>query len=262
MKNLRIVLVFNLLVIMLTTSSAWAGSQQEGEPQFAIEEIAKFTKKIERNMAEKGVRVFIIGRNGRPVEELPKGVEYTHVAFGVYSKVETQDGRIVPGYAYYNLYQSEKDGATSSLVTDYTIDFLVNIYEPKVGIVIPTPELQKRLLTFIGTAEYQSLHNPSYSVLSNPYNDIFQNCTEFTLDVINSSIYKTVDKDDLKLAAKDHFKAYDVHISPFKVLFGSMFVSGVTKSDHVGQIKTATYTTIAAYLESFNLAQEIITVEM
>jgi len=262
MKRLRIFIIFNVFVIMLSTSPAWAGSQQGGEPQIPIDDIATFTKKIERTMAEKGVRVFIIGRNGSPIEELPKGVEFTHVAFGVYSKVETQDGRVVPGYAYYNLYQSEENGATSSLVTDYTIDFLVNIYEPKVGIVIPTPELQKRLLSFIGTPEYQSLHNPNYSVLSNPYNDIFQNCTEFTLDVINSSIYQTVDKNQLKVAAKDHFKAYDVHISPFKVLFGSMFVSGVTKSDHDGQIKTATFTTIAKYLENFNLAQEVLTIDL
>lgn len=262
MKKLKIVIVFNLLVIMLTTSPAWAGSQQGGEPQFSIEEITKFTKKIEKTMAEKGVRVFIIGRNGRPVEELPRGVQYTHVGFGVYSKIQTGDGRLVPGYAIYNLYQNEENGAKSKLVMDFAVDFLTGIYEPKVGIVVPTPELQKRLLTLIGTPEYQSLHNPEYSVLSNPNNNIFQNCTEFVLDVVNSSVYQTVDKDELKLAAKDHFKPQDIHISPFKVLLGSMFVSGVTKSDHVGQIKTATYTTIATYLESFNLAQEVITVEM
>jgi len=247
---------------MLIAGPVWAGSQQGGEAQYPIEEIAKFTKKIEVAMAEKGARVFIIGRNGRPVEDLPGGVEYTHVGFGVYSKIQTGDGRIVPGYAIYNLYQNEENGAKSKLVMDYAVDFLAGIYEPKVGIVIPTPELQKRLLTFIGTAEYQSLHNPEYSVLSNPYNNTFQNCTEFVLDVVNSSIYQTVDKDELKLAAKDHFKPQDIHISPFKVLFGSMFVSGITKSDHVGQIKTATYTTIANYLESYNLAQEILEIEL
>jgi len=252
-----------LLIGMLATSlSVWAGSQQGGEAQFSIEQIALLAKKVEKTMADKGVRVFIIGRNGRPVEDLPAGVEYTHVSFGVYSKINTEDGRMIAGYAFYNLYQQQQNGAQSKLVTDYTLDFLAHIYEPRVGIIIPTPALQKRLLSFINTPAYYGLHNPNYSVMSNPYNAIYQNCTEYVLDVINASIYNTVDKAELKLTAKEHFKAQDIHISPFKIMLGSMFVSGVTKADHKGQIKTATYTTIADYLDSFNLTQEIMTIEM
>ena len=147
MQGRKYILVFNLVLSLLVTSSSWAGSQQGGEPQFSIEQIATLTKKVEKTMAAKGVRIFIIGRNGRPVEDLPRGVKYTHVAFGVYSKIKTDDGRIIPGYAFYNLYQDEENGAKSKLVTDYAIDFLAGIYEPKVGIVIPTAELQKRLLS-------------------------------------------------------------------------------------------------------------------
>lgn len=262
MKRFKFFVALSVLITMIAISPAWAGSQQDGDPQFSIEEIVVLTKKVEKTMAAKGVRVFIIGRNGRDPKELPQGVNYTHVAFGVYSKIQTQDGRIIPGYAYYNLYQSADNGAESKLVTDYTIDFLANVYEAKVGIVIPTPELQKRLLSFVGTSEYYAIHNSKYSVMSNPNNAIYQNCTEYVLDVINAAIYKTTNEDALKLAAKEHFIAQDIHISPFKILMGSMFVDGVTKSDHQGQIRTATFTTIAHYLESFNLAQEIITIEM
>lgn len=262
MEKLKFIVVFSVLIAMFTISPVWAGSQQGGEAQFSIEEIVVLTKKVEKTMANKGVHVFIIGRNGRDPKELPEGVNYTHVAFGVYSKVQTDDGRIIPGYAYYNLYQKDESGGESKLVTDYTIDFLANVYESKVGIVIPTPELQKRLLGFVGTAEYEALHNPQYSVMSNPDNASYQNCTEYVLDVLNASIYKTVDEGKLKKIAEEHFVAQDIHISPFTVLFGSMFVDGVTKSDHKGQIRTATFTTIADYLEYFNLAQEIMTIEM
>lgn len=262
MQGRNYIFVLNLIIGLLFTSPSWAGSQQGGESQFSLEEIAILTKKVEKTMAKKGARVFIIGRNGRPVEELPRGVEYTHVAFGVYSKIQTDDGRTIPGYAFYNLYQDETNGAKSKLVTDYAVDFLAGIYESRVGIVIPTPELQKRLLSFVGTDEYESLHNPEYSVMANPYNAKYQNCTEYVLDVLNASIYKTSDIKELKLSAKDYFKAHDIHVSPFKTLLGSMFVAGVRKDDHVGQIKTATYTTIANYLESFNLAQEVIEIEL
>ncbi len=262
MGKLKFVIAFSLLLVTMIISPAWADSQQGGEAQFSIEEIVVLTKKVEKTMAEKGVRVFIIGRNGRDPKVLPDGVIYTHVAFGVYSQAQTQDGRTILGYAYYNLYQSDENGAESKLVTDYTIDFLANVYEAKVGIVVPTPELQKRLLMFVGTSKYTALHNPSYSVMSNPNNSIYQNCTEYVLDVINASIYRTADESKLKKIAKEHFVAQDIHISPFKVFLGSMFVAGVSKSDHKGQIRTATFTTIAKYLESFNLAQEIITIEI
>ena len=89
MQGRKYILVFNLVLSLLVTSSSWAGSQQGGEPQFSIEQIATLTKKVEKTMAAKGVRIFIIGRNGRPVEDLPRGVKYTHVAFGVYSKIKT-----------------------------------------------------------------------------------------------------------------------------------------------------------------------------
>jgi hypothetical protein len=262
MKEFKFLLALSLVVAMFAISPVWAGSQQGGESQFSIEEIAGLTKKVEKTMANKGVHVFIIGLSGRPVEDLPNGVKYTHVAFGVYSKVKTADGRTIPGYAYYNLYQTQENGAESILVTDYTIDFLANIYESKVGIIIPTPELQKRLLRFVGTPAYYALHNPKYSVMSNPYDATYQNCTEYVLDVINASIYKTTDTDTLKLTANEHFVAQDIHISPFKVLLGSMFVSGISKTDHDGQIRTATFTTIAHYLDSFNLAQEIMTIKL
>ncbi|MFW5426313.1 MAG: DUF2145 domain-containing protein [Methylophagaceae bacterium] len=262
MKTFKLFIAFSVLIAMFAISPVWAGSQQGGEPQFSIEEIVVLTKKVEKTMAEKGVRVFIIARNGRDPKQLPGGVNYTHVAFGVYSKIQTDDGRIIPGYAYYNLYQKDENGGESKLVTDYTIDFLANVYEAKVGIVVPTAELQKRLLGFVGSQEYYALHNPSYSVMSNPNNATYQNCTEYVLDVINASIYKTTDESKLKKIAEEHFVAQDIHISPFKILLGSMFAEGVTKSDHEGQIRTATFTTIADYLGSFNLAQEIMTIEM
>ena len=258
----RFSLALSLCVALAFSHVSWAGSQQGGEAHFSVEQIAGLAKKVENTLAAKGARVFLIGRSGRPAEELPPGVHYTHVGFGVYSQIQKEDGSTVAGYALYNLYQQEDNLAKGELVTNYMMDFLSESYQPRVGIIIPTPELQQRLLGFIATAEYESLLNTEYSVMANPYNRQYQNCTEYILDVINAAIYKTVDKQELKLLAKEYFQAQDIHVSPFKTLFGELFVAGVRKDDHVGQIKTATYTTIAAYLESFNLTQEIMTIEM
>ena len=82
------------------------------------------------------------------------------------------------------------------------------------------------------------------------------------LDVINASIYKTEYINKLKQIAQEHFKAQDIRISPLKLLLGSIFAKGITSYDQKGPIKTATFTSIANYLEDFNLAQEVITIEM
>jgi hypothetical protein len=262
MNGFRLFITLPFLLGIMFASPSWAGSQQEGEPQYTVEELAILSKKVEKTLAAKGARVFIIARSGRPAKDLPKGVTYTHVAFGVYSNIQTADGRTIPGYAFYNLYQDAEDGSKSKLVTDFTVDFLSSVHNAKVGIIIPNPALQKRLLSFIGTAEYQALHNPEYSVLANPNNTTFQNCTEYVLDVINAAIYQTVNQDKLKQIAKEHFKAQDINLSPFTMLLGSMFVPGVTTKDHVGQIRTATFTTIANYFEQFNLAEGVLNIEL
>jgi hypothetical protein len=236
--------------------AADAGSTARAEPQFAIEKIAAFAKKVERSMAAKGARVFVIGRLGSPAEDLPPGFRYTHVAFGVYSEIQTDDGRTIPGYAFYNLYQREKQPDISDLTIDYPVDFFAGVYRLEAGIVIPKPRLQRRLLALIASGRYRVLHNPHYSIVANPYNSRYQNCTEFTLDVINAAIYQTDDIRQLKADARAYFKAQPVHISPLKQLLAGIAESDFTTADQHGGIKTASFTTIARYLEENGLVQE------
>ena len=237
-------------------ATAEAGSMANAGPQFKAEEIVSFAKKVEKTVAAKGARVFILSRVGRPANELPEGIHYTHTAIGVYSMIKTADGRQVPGYAIYNLYQREKQPDVSDLVVDYPIDFFAGVFELKAGVVIPTPELQQRLLQVIASNTYKDLHNPKYSVIANPYNSKFQNCTEHTLDVINAAIYQTGDVNKIKANTNAYFDAQRVHVSPFKLLAGSIFMPDVKTSDQKNGIRTSTYTTIAKYLDKYDLVQE------
>jgi len=244
------------MMVLGMVATAEAGSMANAEPQFKAEEIVSFAKKVEKTVAAKGARVFILSRVGRPANELPEGIHYTHTAIGVYSMIKTADGRQVPGYAIYNLYQREKQPDVSDLVVDYPIDFFAGVFELKAGVVIPTPELQQRLLQVIASNTYKDLHNPKYSVIANPYNSKFQNCTEHTLDVINAAIYQTGDVNKIKANTNAYFDAQRVHVSPFKLLAGSIFMPDVKTSDQKNGIRTSTYTTIAKYLDKYDLVQE------
>jgi hypothetical protein len=250
--------LFGISVLTLFISfQVTAGSQASNETVLPLDEVAVLSKKMEQYAADHGARVLIIARVGRPANELPKGVEYTHVSFAVYSNIKTEDGRTVPGYAVHNLYQMQDKPTKSHLVVDFPLDFLAGAYEAKIGVLIPSKNLQQRLLQVINSDVYNKLHNPSYSAISNPYNNKYQNYTEYVLDVINAAIYQTDDIEQLKLNTREYFTAQRIKISPFKLLLGQILMPELKTSDHKGKIKSTTFGSLARYLETNGLVESL-----
>ena len=244
---MRAVLVF-LVACTFSLPEAEGSSRNDGERHFKPEEIVKFSKKVEKTLAAKEARVAILARVGRPREKLPKGMSYTHTALAVYSRITTTDGRQIPGYAIYNLYQKNNEPSVSELVQDYPVDFFAEVEELEAAVIIPSPELQMRLLEVISSPTFKKLHNPKYSVIANPYTTDYQNCTEHVLDVTMAAIYQTDDLQRIKANEKAYFKAQRVNVNPVKLAFGSMVSADVTTSDHPpGGVETATFETIGQF---------------
>ncbi len=258
MKNLlKHKIILTLIAILYSSSLLYAGSSQAGgEIHYKPEEIIKFAKKVEKTLAQKGARIAILGRVGRDRESLPEGISFTHTAFAVYSQITTADNRKIPGYAIYNLYQRDKTPDVSDLVIDYPVDFFAGVELLEAGIIIPTPELQKRLLKVIASDTYKNLHNSNYSVIANPFTVEYQNCTEHTLDVITSAIYQTNDLQKIKANEKAYFTALKLDVNPLKLALGSMFISDVSISDHPNSPETTTFTTIGDFLTKYKMVSE------
>lgn len=257
----RMIAAFALLAFSTLVIANGSSGGQAGEVNFTPEQIISFSKKVEKVMAEKGAYVAILARMGRPASELPEGMHFTHVAFAVYSQVTTADGRNVPGYVIYNLYQKDKQPDVSELVQDFPVDFFSGVQVLEAGVIIPSAELQQRLLGIIASPTYQSLHNPSYSLIANPYTLEKQNCTEHTLDVINAAIYETNDIGKIKTHEKAFFEAQQINVSPFKLLLGSMFSAEIATSDHPsGKPVTATFETIARFLQKYDAGSDVLAV--
>lgn len=255
-------IVLLLVAALFSSSILFAGSSQAGgEIHFKADEIIQFSKKVEKTLAQKGARIAIIARVGRDRESLPAGISFTHTAFAVYSQITTADNRKIPGYAIYNLYQRAESPNISDLVIDYPVDFFAGVELLEAGIIIPTPELQERLLKVIESDTYKNLHNPKYSVIANPFTLDFQNCTEHTLDIITAAIYQTNDINVIKANEKAYFTPLKLDINPLKLMLGSMFVSDVSISDHPSSPETATFKTIDNFLTKNNLVFETIIVK-
>lgn len=248
-----------LLIATLSFSSLTiAGSAQNTEIQFSVEDVDSFAKKVELYAAQASARAFIIGRVGRPEKELPAGINFTHTAIAVYSSITLDSGEIVKGYAIHNLYQKEGQLDKSELVIDYPVDFFWGVNSLKAGIIIPTPDVQQRIIALIANGQDQQIHNENYSVIANPFNNTFQNCTEHTLNIINAGIYQTTDILELKNNAQQHFQPQKIKASPFKLLLGNWFIDDVSTKDHSGKVYTTTFTTIAKYLQKNELLSEAV----
>ncbi len=168
------------------------------------------------------------------------------------------NGQTAKGYAIHNLYQTPQNPGRSQLITDYPVDFFWGVDSLKAGIIIPTPVIQQRLIELVSSGKHAKLHNQRYSVIANPFNTKFQNCTEHTLDMLNAAIYQTTDTKRLKANAKAYFQPQRVNSSPFKLMFGSLLMKDVSTKDHKGKVATTTFSTIYRYLDEYQLVEDAV----
>ena len=246
------------LMSMMFAGHVMAGSTQVSEPQFSPEAIATFSKEVERYAASEGARAFIIARRGRPASDLPEGIRFTHTAIAIYSNIELSNGEIAKGYAIHNLYQDATDLDKSHLITDYPVDFFWGAYALEAGIIIPTAQMQTALIDLYTEDKAKLLHNDKYSVIANPFNTQRQNCTEYTLDLLNAAVYSTTDIERIKVNVSAYYNPQEVKVSRAKLTLGSMFNDGITLKDHKRKVVTTTFTTIGEFMDTYDLSKSIV----
>jgi hypothetical protein len=223
------------------------------------EQTASFSKQVERDLAAKGARLAIVFRTGETRDQLPDGISYTHGAFWVFAPITLDDGRKVNGYAVYNLYHG--DGKTlamdkSYLHQDFPLDFVAPTAVDDVAVIIPTPEMQRRVLAIMDSPTYRALHIEPYSLVSNPHDIKYQNCTEFMLDVVASAAWNTTDMPQIKANLKQHFTPTKVKTSLIERMLAPLAATRIKTDDQGGTIVTATYESMSAFMKDNGLLNE------
>lgn len=250
--------ILALCAFMLTVpTTADAGSSAAGQPILPVADVAAFADEVQHDLAASGAKVAIVARTGRDPATLPAGVNYTHVSYWVYSQITHADGTTGRGYRVYNLYQEQGDLTRSALVQDSPADFFAGAHKLDAGIIIPDPRLQDKILGVINSSTYAQLHNPRYSVLANPATAQFQNCTEHTLDVLFASIYGTSDRARIKANIAAYFQPQVIQIDGVKRVLAPLASQALTTVDHGATIGTATFGSIARFMEANTLSSDI-----
>lgn len=239
--------------------AAGFSAEAPAAPRLSAEQAALFAKQIERDLAAKGARLALVFRTGEPRDTLPEGISYTHGGFWTYVPISLDDGRVVNGYAIYNLYRGDGKSLPtdqSYLHQDYPIDFTVATGMDDVGVIIPTPEMQRRILAIMDGPDYRKLHIAAYSLVSNPLDIKYQNCTEFMLDIIASAAWQTSDMKQIKANLKAHFKPTEVKTSAFERFFAPIAHKEIKTDDQNSRIVTATYDSLVAFMKDNGLLQD------
>ena len=253
----RITAVLFAGMVALAPTIAPAGSAEATLAIMPADQVATFSNRVQKDLAARGANVAIVARIGRDPKTLPEGIKYTHVAYWVYSQITEADGSKSFGYRAYNLYQTADDQTVSRLVQDTPADFFAGAQRLDAGIIIPDARLQKKLLAVIASPTYRSLHNTNYSVLANPANKRFQNCTEHTLDVMMAAIYGTSDRAQIKANIGAHFDTQEIRIGGLKRTFAPVTSGALTTSDHGAKIGTATFGSISRFMKEHELTNTI-----
>jgi hypothetical protein len=225
---------------------------------FTAPEAAGFSKQVEKDLAAHGAQVAMVFRTGRPRSQLPEGIAYTHGAFWVYRTINTADGRTLSGYAVYNLYAGDGQAwpkNQSRLVQDYPFDFIRGSTVDDVAVIVPSPEMQRRIVAVIDSPTYERLHNPAYSLVANPWNGKYQNCNNFMLDVVGAAAWDTTDPARITTDLKAHYQPTMVKAGPLMRLFGPIADSRLRTDDQKGPIRTATYESMSAFMDRNGLLQ-------
>lgn len=254
---MRFLLVCLALVGALAIApTARAESNSEPVDAFSLREMADFSKQIEQELASRGAYVAMVFRTGRDRSQLPGEIRYTHGAFWVYAPVPTLGGGTQYGYAVYNLYHEIDPVTVSGLYQDWPLDFTRGDSVGQVGVIIPNREMQSRILDVIASPYFEALHHPEYSLLSNPADSRFQNCTEFMLDVISSAIWQTASRDQIKVNIEAYFRPTRVQLNVFQRFLAPLADQRLRFDDQRDGIRTATFASLADFMLAFDLADE------
>lgn len=245
MRSFYTLYPLTILLALLTCSLNAAGDEITAKDRYRL------AQQVETLLQRENTEVAIIARVGRPLEELPAGIHYTHTAFVL---------RTAAGYEAYNLYQQEEQPELSKLEKGSLEEFFSEVHHLKAGITIPEAAFQHQLKRGIQSPLFEQLHNSRYSVIANPFDHTYQNCTEHMLDLIFAIHYSLEQAPEIKRQQQKSFTPQLIHLPWWELWLGSLLEADVALSDHQHQVATTTYTTIANFLHGLGLVQKQLTV--
>ena len=237
-----------VFVLAFVATAAHAGRSCENKPPKAdaIQRSMALAEHTAQVLDQSGAQVVALARIGQNLGEY--GVRYSHFGFAYR---EGDKWRVV--------HKLNQCGTAHAAVYRQGLGefFLDDLYEYEAGVVIPTPEIQAKLLPMLrDNAKLAQLNTPAYSMVAYPWARTYQQSNQWALETLAMSLEPSAvsrERAQAWLQLKDYTPT-TLHISPLKRLGGRLTAANIAFDDHPNEkrftdrIETVTVDSVFAWL--------------
>ena len=249
-RNLLSFAIFFVMLIQTSLSFAGRSCDEEAiDPKKIMQglELAQLSK---LRLDASQVEVAIIARVGQDLSKYH--LRYSHL--GLVRRVA--NGR------WQVLHELNQCGTAESNLFEEGLGnfFMDNPFAFETMILIPSRELQKKLLVSIDSGQAKQMHQHHYNMLAYAYSTRYQNSNQWALEVLAAAL-----TNDIKISQREQAQAWlklasyqpeTLHIPALTRLGARMFKANVSFDDHPmdrrmsGLIDTVTVESIARFMQS------------
>ena len=247
----------NALMLMALASfvaAAQAGRSCENKPPAvdAIQRSMALAERTAKQLDQSGAQVAVLARMGQNLAEY--SVRYSHL--GLAYRDDNGKWRIV--------HKLNQCGTAQAAVYRQGLGefFLDDLYQYEAAVVIPSPEVQAKLLPMLkDNARLVQLNTPAYSMVAYPWSQMYQQSNQWaieTLAMTQEPAAQTRERAQAWLQLQG-YQPTTLHISALKRLGGRMTAANIAFDDHPNEkrfsdrIETVTVDSVFAWLNRSGL---------
>lgn len=260
MKNTNALCVAPLLAtaLLATAPAAHAGRSCETRKP-ATQTIERGLTLAERTLAAldaSGEKVVVLARAGQDLSKY--GVRYSHLGLAY----REEDGK--GGHVWRVLHKLNQCGSADSAIYRQGLGefFLDDLWRFEAAWVVPTPEVQQRLLPLLqDPTRALRMHHKPYSIVSYAWGRKYQQSNQWAIETLASAMEPTADSRE-RAQAWLQFKGYEpttLKLGPLTRLGGRVSAANVAFDDHPGEkrfadrIETVTVDSVFTWLQRAQL---------
>ena len=185
----------------------------------------ELANKVRLHLEAQGAQAAVVARVGRDLSEY--GLRYSHVGLALR---DAESGR------WKVLHLLNHCGTAESALYEQGLGnfFLDDLFRFEALVLLPSMELQQRLVEAVTRGVARRLHQPSYSLIAHPYSAKYQNSNQLLLELVasvlgNGESYRAAAHAQLMRAG---FEPSVLYLPPLKRLGARMFSVNTQFDDH------------------------------
>ena len=239
--------------LLLAAGAAQAGRSCENKPPEvdAIRRSMQLAEHTARELDRSGAQVVVLARMGQDLSAY--GVRYSHLGLAY-----REDGR------WRIVHKLNQCGTAHGAVYRQGLGefFLDDLWQYEAAVVIPTPEVQARLLPALkDNFQLARLNTPAYSMVAYPWAQTYQQSNQWaieTLAMTQDPAARTRVRAQAWLQLHD-YQPTTLHLSALQRLGGRLTAANVAFDDHpdakrfTDRIETVTVDSVFAWLNRTHL---------